>query len=189
MPKGEEWRKALLKSPIVRLKNGRKTLDVQSWFDRINGGEAPDVIVISLGGNVVWALRPETAEDGLADELAAARKLLAVLRTAAPRAIIAVTTSMAGSLDQDSWAHNYGCKQTCFLAHRAFLRYNREMKDLVETSGDKRLRFVPLAQNVHPLKGYPCGEYGNALHANASGGAQMGDALYAWLRNELGGWR
>ena len=39
---------------------------------------------------------------------------------------------------------------------------------------------VPLHHAIVPISGYP---KNNALHPLASGGAQLGDAIYAWLAN------
>jgi len=186
IPPGEEWRKNLLKSPLLRLKAGRPTLDIQNWFDRINGGAAPDYIVIVLGGNGVFAQRPDVNPDVVGKELSNARRLVAALRAAAPRSVIAVGSSMGGSLDQDGWGRNYGAMQSCFLANRAWLAYDRAMKEFCETSGDARLVFVPFVFGVDPIGGYHTGvKDGNALHAKPEGGRQMGDGLFAWLANDL----
>lgn len=186
IPAGEEWRKNLLKSPLLRLKDGKPTLDIRNWFDRINGGAAPDYIVIVLGGNGVFAQRPDVNPDVVGKELVHARRLVAELRAAAPEAVIAIGSSMSGSLDQDGWGRNYGARQSCYLANRAWLAYDRAMKEFCETSGDDRLVFAPFVFGVDPIGGYYTGpEEGNALHANPTGGRQMGDGLFAWLANDL----
>ena len=51
---GKEWRRHLLKSPLLKMVKGKKTVDIQGWFDRIDGGRAPDVILVALGGNDVF---------------------------------------------------------------------------------------------------------------------------------------
>ena len=44
----------------------------------------------------------------------------------------------------------------------------------------------PFVFGVDPIGGYYTGpEEGNALHANPTGGRQMGDGLFAWLANDL----
>ena len=186
IPPGNEWRKALLKSPLVRIKDGNKVVDIQAWFDKINGGRPPDYIVIAMGGNGVWLQRPDTGRDYVAEELAHARKLVPMLRAKAPDAVIAITSSMGGSLDQDSWGLNYGAVQSCFIGNRSFIAYNRAMKAFCEESGDPKLVFVPVSQGVAHLDAYPLGRKdGNALHANVVGGRQMGDALFAWLAADM----
>ena len=179
---GNEWRKALLKSPLVRIRNGKKVVDIQAWFDKINGGKAPDYIVVTLGGNGVWIQRPDSKQGQVAEELAQARKLVPMLRAAAPDAVIAITSAVGGSLDQDSWGKNYGAVQSCFIGNRSFIDYNRTMQRFCKESGDSKLVFVPVSQGVSHFGAYPHGRRaGNALHANITGGRQIGDALFAWL--------
>lgn len=184
IPEGQEWRRALLKSPLVRLENGRKVVDIPRWFDRINGGKAPDYIVIALGGNVIWNQKPWD-DAALADELACARQLIGQLRKAAPNAVIGLATCVGGSLEQEGWARNYNCAQTAFFGHRAFLRYNRAIADLVTRQDDPLLKLIPVSQNVDPIWAYPRGKQANALHVTKAGGEQIGDAFFAWLLADL----
>ena len=178
---GNEWRKALLKSPLLRIKDGKKVVDVQAWFDKINGGNPPEYIAIALGGNGVWIQRPDSKQDMVERELEQARKLVPMLRAAAPDAVIAIVSAIGGSLDQDSWGNNYGAVQSCFIGNRSFIDYNRTMKKFCEESGDPKLVFVPISQGVSHLSAYPVGRGGNALHPSKIGGRQIGDALFAWL--------
>jgi len=187
IPPGEEWRKALLKSPLVRWEKGRKVVDVQAWFDRINGGSAPDYILIALGGNGVWSQRPDAHRGNVDAELRDAARLLDLLRAAAPKTRIAVLSSMAGSTDQDSWGRNYGAQQHCRLAAAAFLAYDRKMSELCRSRNDPGLVYVSIAQNQDPVGAYPTGkEKGNALHVTREGGQAMGDAIFAWLLSDVG---
>ena len=182
------WRRRSLRSPIVKLVDGKKVVDFQPWFDRINGGKAPTYVVILLGGNGVWAQRPENYQYAHAvdAELEKAKVLLAKLRAAAPETVVAVCTSMGGSLDQDSWGHNSYCWNSAVLANKSFLDYNRRMKAYIDSLGDDRLVFVPITQNVDHLKAYPLGrKSGNAMHATFRGGEQLGDALFAWLLHDI----
>ncbi len=182
---GKEWRKALLRSPLIRIVDGKKVVDIQAWFDKINGGKAPDYIVISLGGNKVWIQRPDSRQGEVENELAQARRLVSMLRAAAPEAVIAITSGLGGSFDQDSWGKNYGAAQSCFVAHRSFIDYARTMKRFCEEQGDPKLVFVPLSQGLAPLEAYPLGrKSGNALHVNQLGGRQIGDTLFAWLAHD-----
>ena len=178
---GNEWRKALLKSPLIRIKDGKKVVDIQAWFDKINGGKAPEYILIALGGNGVWIQRPDSNQDMVKRELERARQLVPMLRAAAPDAVIGIVSAVGGSLDQDSWGNNYGAVQSCFIGNRSFIDYNRTMKKFCEESGDPNLVFVPVSQGVAHMAAYPLGRGGNALHPSKVGGRQMGDALFAWL--------
>ncbi len=185
IPPGKEWRKALLKSPLIRIVDGKKVVDIQAWFDKINGGKAPDYIVIALGGNRVWIQRPDSRQGEVENELVQARRLVSMLRAAAPETVIAITSGLGGSFDQDSWGKNYGAVQSCFVAHRSFIDYARTMKRFCEEQGDPKLVFVPMSQGLAPLEAYPRGrKSGNAMHANQLGGRQIGDTLFAWLAHD-----
>jgi lysophospholipase L1-like esterase len=192
---GNAWRRHLLKSPLLRLKNGKPTLDVQHWFNRINGGDAPDVILIVLGGNGVFSQRPHTIDAYLRDkEFANADILVKELRKAAPKTLIALATRYVGSADQDSYGKGYGCQQSQVQARRNFFAYNRALEEFVAKSGDPRMVLVPMAQALDPVNGYPqvnvaafsgskikVRRANNALHPTLEGGMQLGDAIAAWL--------
>lgn len=186
IPEGQEWMRALLKSPLVRWDNGKKVLDIPRWFDKINGGKAPDYLVVELGGNRVAFQRPDANRDAVDGEVRAAAKLLDALRAVAPRTRIAVLTSMGGSLDQDSWGRNYGARQHCRHGLRAFLDYDRKMAALCRARKDPDLIFVSAAQNTDPMGAYPTGrKTGNAMHATREGGKALGDAIFAWLISDI----
>ena len=56
---------------------------------------------------------------------------------------------------------------------------------LCETSGDPKLKYAQVSQGLS-LKGvYPEGETANALHPTLEGGKQLGDAIFAWLVNDI----
>ncbi|MBR7143418.1 MAG: hypothetical protein IKD10_00625, partial [Lentisphaeria bacterium] len=48
VPKSDDYR---MRSPLLRLENGKPVLDIPNWLKRINNGKAPDFIIIELGGN------------------------------------------------------------------------------------------------------------------------------------------
>ena len=182
---GNKWRKVLLKSPLVKIRNGEKVVDIQAWFDKINGGKTPDYTLIKLGGNNVWEMRHDYRTYRIDRELENARKLVGLLRRAAPDMTIVLVSFMGGSFDQHGWARNYDSKQNCFIAHCNFLEYNRRIMALCETSGDPKLKYAQVSQGLS-LKGvYPEGETANALHPTLEGGKQLGDAIFAWLVNDI----
>jgi len=186
IPKGQEWRRALLKSPMLKLVGTKPVVDIQGWFDRINGGKAPDVFLIVLGGNGVFIQRPDKDAWRVQHELDSAKELVATLRQHAPKALIAITSSMGGSFDQDSWGKNYGAVQHCMVAHRAFVDYNRSMMAFCRSFADGRVVYVPTTQALDPIATYYTGRKdGNAMHTRPVGGVQMGDAIFAWLVNAM----
>lgn len=195
---GQEWRKGLLKSPIVRIKNGKKTVDVQAWFDKVNGGKAPDFVFICLGGNGTCIQRDETlAEYCERGQVAPMRKLVEHLRAAAPNTKICIGTCPIGVYDQDAFGKGYGCSISAVQCRKNLNFVNRCWMDLVKEfndRGDDKVFVIPVAQAIDPVRGYPTREVKpfvhspekvvqrcNALHATMEGGKQIGDAFAAWM--------
>lgn len=187
IPAGQEWRKALLKSPLVKMENGRKIVDVQRWLDKINGGAAPDYILIILGGNGVSIIPAEKIEAAVDRQIENAKVLIGHLRAACPKTRIAVGQSFGGSILQAGWGKNYGAKISAFQGNLNRIRYDRAIKRHVETCGDGNVVFVPFSHGIDPVRAYPRTEKdGNALHGTELSGRQAGDALFAWLLNDIG---
>ena len=199
IPDGEEWRKALLRSPLVRIVDGKKTVDVQAWLDKVNGGAAPDVIVIELGTNDVFAEDEGNRLERLATmRIPAAKQLLKALRAVIPDATIAIMTIPPGA-DPDSFGANYGCQQSDFIFRRNVFAYNKALEELVKTSGDPKLALVPAHAAVDTVYGSIVRDVPanartsrkvtrcvNAVHFDVTGANQFGDALFAWLVDHLG---
>lgn len=197
IPPGMEWRKALLKSPLVRIEDGKKVVDVQAWLDRINDGKAPDFILVNLGMNGTCGKRDEEIEDYFEKEqMAPMRELLKKLRAAAPNAKIGVTTSTVGT-DQDAFGKGYGCSISAVQCHKNAHHINRRWTALVKEfndAGDANMYIVPAGHSVNTQDGYPVRQVlpfvhakekvlrrSNALHFTMEGGKQLGDAVAAWL--------
>ena len=200
--KGAPVRKALLKSPIVRFSNGEKTVDVQAWLDRVNGGEAPDFVLIELGTNGPGGKSDdEIAAYCESSQVAPMRRLVKLIRAAAPRAKIAIATCTVGTM-QDAFGKNYGSgmssvqfrKNMHFLTRR-WMALVKEFND----AGDANVFIAPFGQAINPVYGYPRQSAGafahskapvqraaNAVHPTVEGGMQLGDALAAWLLCNMG---
>ena len=186
IPEGQEWRRALLKSPLVKVENGKKVVDVQRWLDKVNGGEPPDYILIILGGNGVAIIPADRIAAAVAGQLEAAKKLLGYLRRACPRARIAIGQAAGGSIEQAGWGKNYGASISAFQGNLNRILYDRSIKRFVETCGDGNVVFVPFSHGIDPVNAYPRTEKdGNALHGTRLSGIQAGDALFAWLVNDI----
>lgn len=185
IPRGQEWRKALLKSPLVRLEGTNKVVDVQAWFNKINGGKAPEYVFITLGGNGIATIRPERIEESVAGQVEKATQLLGILRKAAPEMKIVVTSAYGGSTMQDGWGKNYGAKTSAFIGNRNRIAYDRAIAKLVSELGDPKIVYMTASLNVDPVGAYPHGKYANALHSGPKGGVMFGDALAAWLIDDL----
>ena len=186
LPAGQEWRHGLLKSPIVRIENGKKVVDVQYWLDKVNGGAAPDYLLIILGGNGIATIRPEKFDEALSGQVARAKELLHHIRKACPNTRIAIGQAAGGSIEQVGWGKNYGAKTSAFRGNINRIQYDRAMMRLVAESGDPNMVFVPFSHGIDPVRSFPRTEAdGNALHGTEQSGFQAGDALFAWLLNDL----
>ena len=194
LPKSQAYR---LRSPLLKIVNGKKVLDIPAWLKKINQGKAPDFIVIQLGGNDMFSAQAETREARLAKSLNNAKILLAALRKHAPKAIIGVATSPCGC-GQDGFGANYGSFQSKYQYRRNIQRYNRALTALVKELKDPGIGMIPLHQAIDPDGSYMKGSYKvharsskkvlrdrNALHPAREGGYQLGDAIYCWLRKQL----
>ena len=191
-----ERQRQLLRSPLVRLENGRKVVDVQGWLDRINGGSAPDVVLIELGVNSVFSYRGEAAELHRrirAEVIPQLTKLLNTLRPQMPKALFLLSTLPVGA-SQDAFAANYGSSWNEVQHRKIMFALNREFDGYVRTAGDANLRLLPLGQAVDPVEGFVRGRRKasarsevevemnvNAVHLSKVGGRQMGDAIAAML--------
>ncbi len=195
---GQKWRKSLLRSPLVRIKDGEKVVDVQAWLDKINDGKAPDIFVIELGVNGTFGRREHELDEYIrTEQIAKAKVLVAHLRAAAPDAIIGICTEPIGC-GQDGYGQNYAAAISLIQGRRNIFRISRALKAWVESENDPKLVLVPLAQSIDPVYGFirtsaPANACTtekkvrdhNALHPAAAGGCQLGDAIYAWLANLL----
>ena len=194
LPKSQAYR---LRSPLLKIVNGKKVLDIPGWLNEINNGKAPDFIVIQLGGNDMFGAMEHQREQRLANTMKNARKLLAVLRKHAPDSIIGVTTGVCGC-DQDGFGANYQCLQSMYQYRRNIQSYNLAIAKLVKELKDPKISLIPLNQCIDPDNSYLWGSYPiharhqkkvvrdrNALHPSIIGGYQLGDAIYCWLRKQI----
>ena len=175
------WRRHLLKSPLVQFRDGRKTVDVQAWFDRINGGLPPDVILVELGGNDIFGRNDDGRDSGGRDTISIVEtnlvRLVGTLRAAAPRSLIAIASVPVGG-KQSGFAANYGCRRTDFTFRSSALACTEMHRRVLASLGDPLLCTVPMHLCIDPQTAYPDN---NALHLTREGGSQVAEALAAWL--------
>ena len=194
VPKSDDYR---MRSPLLRLENGKPVLDIPNWLKRINNGKAPDFIIIELGGNDVFSASAERLDEYVASSMRNARKLLAELRKHAPDSQIGVTTGQVGC-SQDGFGLNYGCRQSSYQYRRNIQRYNLEITRLVKSLNDPAIEMVPIHHNIDSVNSYIKKSRNvhsrskvtrmtdvNALHPNLEGGYQVADSIYGWLRKKL----
>ena len=194
IPKAQLYR---MRSPLLKIVNGKKVLDIPGWLKQINQGKAPDFIVIQLGGNDMFGAMADTMIERQTKALNSARILLGELRKHAPNAVIGVATNPCGC-DQDGFGANYKSFQSKYQYRRNILSYNRALTAFVKDLKDPQISIIPLHQAIDPDGSYMKGKYTvharskktifrdrNALHPGLEGGYQLGDAIYCWLRKQL----
>ena len=202
VPAGKEWMRGLLKSPLVRLVDGRKAVDVQAWLDKVNGGQPPDFIFIELGVNGEYGrTRESVAGHCELVQVPGMRRLIASLRAVAPHSKIAIGSCPVGT-DQNAFGRNYGCGISAVSARRAIFHVSRCWDRLVKelnAAGDRNVFFIPFGCAIDPVYGY-IRETGqafvhssskvvraaNAVHPCLDGGKQLGDAVAEFLLAKLG---
>lgn len=193
------WQRALLRSPLVRLVNGQKVVDVAAWKRKVNGGADPDVILIQLGCNSCFTLRGEEAElrRHIAENvMPKAQEFLDTLRAACPTSRYFFMNELKGS-SQDGFAANYGAKWNRVQFTKIILALDKETKAFVDRQADPQVGFVPFAHGIDPdtsffRKTEPINAHSkekrtrdcNAVHCAAVGGLQLGDTVAAWLLND-----
>ena len=195
-------RSRLLKSPLVRIKNGQKVVDVKAWLDKVNGGVAPDIVVIELGVNSVFGYvgGPAELHARIRRELLPELKgFIARLREDMPNATYFICTLPVGT-SQDGYGANYGASYSEVQERQTFFALNREYDAFVKSLGDPKVRLMPVGHAVDPFAGYiqsprplsarvpkPVVRQVNAVHLSKAGGLQMGDAIAAALMAYLKG--
>lgn len=193
LPEGQKWRAGLLKSPIVRIKDGKRVVDVQGFFDRENDGKAPDYLVIELGTNDMFMSDDANRAEKVSWVRECAKKLVAAMRSAAPDMKIGVMTIQPGQ-NQDAFGRHYRCAQTEWNFRSNILAYDRMLQDMVRESGDPNLFVIPGHVAVDTDHNYITYDEppnrrattkttrgGNAVHPDLPGGKQMADAIYSWI--------
>ena len=194
LPKSQAYR---LRSPLLRVVNGKRVLDIPAWLKKINQGKAPDFILIQLGGNDMFGAMAHNMDAKCNAAISNARKILAELRKHAPNATIGLMTGALGC-GQDGFGANYGSFQSQYQFRRNMMTYNRALDALVKELKDPKLKLIPIHQSIDPENSYitksspahartkkKITRDANALHPTKEGGYQLGDAIYCWLRKEL----
>ena len=193
-----EWQKALLRSPLVQFRNGKKVVDIPAWLGKVNGGVAPDVMVISLGLNGVFQMKgeiPELRERMRRETIPEFETFVRTMKDAMPKLKLAVTTQTVGC-GQDGFAANYGAGWNAVQHRKIVFALNAELCEFVRAHAkDGVIGLVPIDQAIDPVNSYPQVEveasagasakvkrFNNAVHFGAEGARQVGSAISAWLQ-------
>lgn len=181
------------RSPFL---NAAGELDFKGYFAKYNDGKAPDVITVFLGCNDIAGAQPETLDAALAKAMAAAEKLVAAAREAAPDALIGVAILPPPAASQDAFGNNYGTR----IKRLQYLRNRRALVDalLAKFESDRRVSVIPLhlnldCENHYPATAEPASagsaktvrRLTNAVHPDEDGYHQIADSFYAWIRANI----
>ena len=196
-----KYQRDLLRSPLVRFEKGEKRVDVRAWLDKVNGGVAPDIIVIELGVNSVFKYAGDVAairERIRRDLIPEAKGFIDRLRQDMPDATYFLCTQPGGT-NQDGFGASYGARASEQHFRKVIFSLNREYDAFVKELNDPRVILMPLAHAVDPYEAFVQRKLApsahsrnnvvrqtNALHLSELGGLQMGDTMAAALMVHFG---
>ena len=175
-----------------------KALDFAAYFQKNNGGKAPDFITVTLGGNDITPYDDARIDEGLVKTRKRAESFLSALRKAAPEAVIGLTLGGYCSKSQDAFGNNYNCTLHRWQFLKNSFKLRSMLVDLVRKSPELKLHLVPMycahdnENNVYKRKeaanfrnSARVMRESNGLHPVASGYQQAGDCYYAWMKAQL----
>ena len=172
--------------------NSDGVFDFRHYLEKHCSGEAPDVIMIGLGGNDMGMVDDGNHEEVISNFLTNFKTLYAALRKDAPETVFGIVLDPYGAASQSAWGKNYGCSRF----HRNVRKYYPVAYRELETyfSSLPKTFIVPLYHAIDPFHGYPeetaeifegspgqLTRQSNALHPSPAGYCQMGAAAFAWL--------
>ena len=173
-------------------------LDFPAYFKKNNQGKAPDMVIISLGGNDTFLCDDTTLENTLRTIRERIRIFVSGLRKAAPEAVIALNQMEYCAKSQDAFGKNYGSQQSRWQTRKNLFRYRQMLADFVKESKDPKLFVIPIYLALDTENNFPRQQersnarssgkvprQSNALHPLAAGYQQSADLVYAWIKNQL----
>jgi lysophospholipase L1-like esterase len=177
-------------------------LDFVAYCRDMNEGRFPDVVSIFLGPNDIFSFNDETIEAGIDDMLKHLELLLKMISDASPSTKIALLSPVPPAASQDAFGSNYASGQTRWQyrrnQHRLVERiYEQFANPLDNSSATRRLFIVPTDIGLDCVNNYPTEtvlanattdikivRQSNGVHPAGSGYNQIGDMLFAWLKNQ-----
>ncbi|MBO5760623.1 MAG: SGNH/GDSL hydrolase family protein [Lentisphaeria bacterium] len=173
-----------------------KSLDFAAYFKKNNGGKAPDIITVTLGGNDTFSGKDDTIEKIISGVKQRAVTFFTALRKAAPNARIAIVMPYYIAASQDAFGYNYGTAgnrwqfkknyRAYMLMMLALAKERKDLKlDVVLTSGatdnENNVTIHKIAPNARN-KAVKIKRIGNALHPLPAGYQQSADVFYCWVK-------
>ena len=173
-------------------------LDFPAYFQKNNQGKAPDMVIISLGGNDTFLCDDTTLENTLGEIRKRIRIFVQALRKAAPDAVIALNQMEYCAKSQDAFGKNYGSQQSRWQTRKNLFRYRQMLADFVKESKDPKLFVIPIYLALDTENNFPVQQeranarssgrvprQSNALHPLPAGYQQSADLVYAWIKYQL----
>ena len=186
------------RSPFLAKKDGKVVFDLQGYFNRLNGGKAPDIITFQLGVNDVFSANDGNVDKVVENILKNMDKLLAEMRKAAPNAVFGVGLPTAGALSQDAFGRSYASRHSRWQYKKNQHRLVEKMMEKFAKANPYNVRIVPIylaldCENNFPIINAPINagnkrhiaRLNNGVHPSPDGYRQMGDAFYCWMKSVL----
>lgn len=180
---------------LYRGDDGKPVLDFVRYCRDVNEGRFPDVATIFLGPNDIFSFNDETIEAGIDDMLKHLDLLVQMLRQQSPSTKIAILLPVPPAATQDAFGANYGSGQTRWQYKRNQHRLVERMLEKYADQESDKIHLVPTYLGLDCLHNYPTesvpanaanegkiARQNNGVHPAASGYAQIGDMLFAWLK-------
>ena len=184
-------------SPFVFADAGGKPgLDFARYYREQNEGNPPDVVTLLLGCNDTFGASETGQADAIAACLANLDILINSIRAVGPNTVIGILLLAPPAATQDAFGTNYGCGQTRWQYRR---NQHRLVERTLERYGKREsdgIWLLPTSVIVDPYYGFPAVtvkanahssvdivRLNNGVHPNEAGYRQIGDALYAWLKD------
>lgn len=190
--------KLYARSPFLKMENGEKKLDIQGYFDRMNGGKAPDIITFQLGVNDIFSATDEDVDAKIKTIFKYMDKLLEAFRKAAPDAVIGVGITTPGAATQDAFGKNYKSRHSRWQYKKNQHRLAEAMMRKFASANPYKVELVPVylnldCENNFPVQTEPVNQdnekkiarQSNGVHPAAAGYRQIGDTFYCWMKHVL----
>ena len=181
-------------SRFLVVKDGKGKLDFQAYLDKYNGGKAPDFITVQLGVNDVFGSDDFRIYHTIERISRNMDELVGAFVKAAPNAVIGIGLPTPGA-SQDGIGRVYRCRQTRYQYDRNRFMLSDMVMRKYGNGQCRNVKIIPMYHNLDCENNFPMAEYpvnsGNpakipmpsdGLHPAPSGGNQLGDTLYAWLK-------
>jgi lysophospholipase L1-like esterase len=180
--------------------DGKPALDFARYCREQNEGTPPDVVTLLLGCNDTFGASEAGQADAIAACLTNLDLLISTIRAVGPNTAIGILLLAPPAGNQDAFGANYACNQTRWQYRR---NQHRVVERTIEKYGKREadgIWLLPTSVIVDPYYGFPSVtvkanahspvdivRLSNGVHPNEVGYRQIGDAVYAWLKDVAAG--